>query len=934
MPASAATTWCSGWTARRSGFTQMGGEGANWIGEAPFSKRAHVFQNLGDGTYNHSGYLAIRAAIASGVNITYKILFNDAVAMTGGQTQRRRPHGAADRAPGRGRRRQARRRRHRRAGQISDRTPTGRAGSRSITATISTRCSASLPRSPAVTVLIYDQTCAAEKRRRRKRGQFPDPDKRVIINELVCEGCGDCGVQSNCVSVQPLETEFGRKRTIDQSSCNKDFSCVKGFCPSFVTVHGAQLKKGSAVAAPADLPPLPEPALPDDRPDLRHHRHRRRRHRRRHRSARSSAWRRISKARASACIDMAGPRAEGRRGVQPHPHRRQAGRHPRHPRRGARRRSGARRRHRGRRQQEGARRGEAGRTHDGRQHRRVPARRLHPQRRLLAADRAAQARDRDGGRARAARHFIDASRLATALFGNSIGANMFMLGYAYQLGALPLSAAGDRAGDRAQRRSGGDEHRRVPLGPPRRGRSRRRSKQLARADGAPIRRASCRSRSTRSSRAASPSSPPTRMPPMRARYRDAGREGDGRRGREGAGQVRACRGGRALSVQADGLQGRVRGRAALHRRRVPRAGRATSSTATTCASSSISRRRCSRAAITRTGVPRKMTFGPWMLPAFRLLAKLKFLRGTAFDPFGYTPERRTERKLIADYEAMLDEVLRQADAGQPSPRGRACGDPGEDPRLRPRQAAPSHGRQGRRGGAARAVPRRRRRRCSRRRNKPCRYARADSFPQRICDLTPRRLDRAPRCLIKWSKDMRQKPIAGRRRRWRCRMQPAVQGATPWRRCRRAGGYVSQAVDSQRRSCCAAVRRSGTRISASGRPGPGTRCSTRCAPSRSASATLGLAARRQGRRSSAPTGRGSTGRCARRRRSARVPVPVYADCGRRRDGLRARARRGHDRGRRGPGAGRQDPVGLRPRCRSSRTSSTTSRAACATTITRG
>src|SRR6202035_5766080 len=116
---------------------------------------------------------------------------------------------------------------------------------------------------PGCTVLIYDQTCAAEKRRRGKRGQFPDADKRVIINELVCEGCGDCGVQSNCVSVQPLETEFGRKRTIDQSSCNKDFSCVKGFCPSFVTVEGAQLKRGQGVATPAELSGLPEPKLPD-----------------------------------------------------------------------------------------------------------------------------------------------------------------------------------------------------------------------------------------------------------------------------------------------------------------------------------------------------------------------------------------------------------------------------------------------------------------------------------------------------------------------------------------------------------------------------------------------------------------------------------------------------------------------------------------------
>ena len=262
MPASAATTWCSGWTARRSGYTQMGGEGANWIGEAPFSTRPHVFQNLGDGTYNHSGYMAIRAAIASNINITYKILFNDAVAMTGGQSNdggltvqqiaaRSRPKApsASSSSPtSRTNIRTARR---------------GRRASPSITATSSTRCRRSCRKFPASRVLIYDQTCAAEKRRRRKRGTFPDPDKRVIINELVCEGCGDCGVQSNCVSVQPLETEFGRKRTIDQSSCNKDFSCVKGFCPSFVTVHGATLKKGVGVAADHGLPPLPEPALPE-----------------------------------------------------------------------------------------------------------------------------------------------------------------------------------------------------------------------------------------------------------------------------------------------------------------------------------------------------------------------------------------------------------------------------------------------------------------------------------------------------------------------------------------------------------------------------------------------------------------------------------------------------------------------------------------------
>src|SRR5262249_8676017 len=244
------------------GFTQMGGEGANWIGEAPFSKRKHVFQNIGDGTYNHSGYMAIRAAIASGVNMTYKILFNDAVAMTGGQ---RNDGGlSVDQIA-----RQVAAEGAKRVVVVSDepwKYPSGTDWPKGLTIHHRDELDAvqrELAQVPGCTVLIYDQTCAAEKRRRRKRGQFPDPDRRVVINELLCEGCGDCGVQSNCVSVQPLGAAFGRKRVIDQSSCNKDFSCLKGFCPSFVTVEGAQLRKGNGVAAPADAGPLPEPELPD-----------------------------------------------------------------------------------------------------------------------------------------------------------------------------------------------------------------------------------------------------------------------------------------------------------------------------------------------------------------------------------------------------------------------------------------------------------------------------------------------------------------------------------------------------------------------------------------------------------------------------------------------------------------------------------------------
>jgi indolepyruvate ferredoxin oxidoreductase len=240
--------------------TQMGGEGANWIGQAPFTLENHIFQNLGDGTYSHSGLLAIRAAAAASINITYKILFNDAVAMTGGQ-----PVEGALTVP-----------------QIAQQVLAE--GARKIVVVSDEPGkypkNASFPKqteirhrddldivqrqlrdTPGLTVLIYDQTCAAEKRRRRKRGLYPDPPKRVFINEAVCEGCGDCSDKSNCISVQPVETELGRKRRVDQSSCNKDFSCLKGFCPSFVTVHGGSVRKASEPDAAPALASLSEPPI-------------------------------------------------------------------------------------------------------------------------------------------------------------------------------------------------------------------------------------------------------------------------------------------------------------------------------------------------------------------------------------------------------------------------------------------------------------------------------------------------------------------------------------------------------------------------------------------------------------------------------------------------------------------------------------------------
>jgi indolepyruvate ferredoxin oxidoreductase len=234
------------WMDRNSALcTQMGGEGVPWVGSSPFTSTKHIFANLGDGTYFHSGSLAIRASVAAKVNITYKILYNDAVAMTGGQ-------------------------------HVDGDMPVWRVAQQVMAEGV-TKCwivseqpdvykdRAGIPNGVDVlhrdmlmkiqheareiagtTVIIYDQTCAAEKRRRRKRGQYPDPAKRVVINSAVCEGCGDCSVQSNCVSVMPLETEYGRKRQINQTACNKDFSCIKGFCPSFVTIEGGHLRKTEA----------------------------------------------------------------------------------------------------------------------------------------------------------------------------------------------------------------------------------------------------------------------------------------------------------------------------------------------------------------------------------------------------------------------------------------------------------------------------------------------------------------------------------------------------------------------------------------------------------------------------------------------------------------------------------------------------------------
>ena len=248
----------------------MGGEGVPWVGQQPFSKEKHVFANLGDGTYFHSGILAIRQSIAAGVNITYKILYNDAVAMTGGQKVGERPEGHS-------------------VSQIAH-AMLAEGAIKTIVVTDEPEKYDTIELPPSVnvhhrdeldaiqrefrtiqgtTVIIYDQTCATEKRRRRKRGTLNEASERVVIHPLVCEGCGDCGVQSNCISIEPLETPFGRKRQIKQSTCNKDFSCIKGFCPSFVTVRGGRLRQqGASAAALAVLhETLPEPVIPTLAPE-------------------------------------------------------------------------------------------------------------------------------------------------------------------------------------------------------------------------------------------------------------------------------------------------------------------------------------------------------------------------------------------------------------------------------------------------------------------------------------------------------------------------------------------------------------------------------------------------------------------------------------------------------------------------------------------
>ena len=696
--------YMSQWMDRQTlGYTQMGGEGANWIGEAPFSKTPHVFQNLGDGTYNHSGNMAIRAAIASGTTMTYKILFNDAVAMTGGQAndggltvEQIARQVAAEGA--------------KRVVVVTDepwKYPRDTDWPRGLTVHHRDELDAvqrDLSLVPGVSILIYDQTCAAEKRRRRKRGTFPDPDKRVVINDLVCEGCGDCGVKSNCVSVQPLMTEWGRKRTIDQSSCNKDYSCVKGFCPSFVTVHGAKLKHGEGIAEPADWPALPTPSVP-----LMNHPY-------------SIIVTGIGgtgvvtiggilgmaahlEGKGIGVIDMAGL---AQKGGAVYSHIRIANTP----------------------EEIHAIRVAAGgadlviggdivvvgtKKVLGARSSRAPASSSIPSNSCPATSRATPTiRCRpSGSSAPSRRRRPETQRISSMPREDCLRPRRprhreptwSCVGYAYQIGASAAIGGSDREGDRAQRRGRGDERHRVPLGPPRRRRSGGDPGAAEAADRHCARLARALAILRRNRRAARRI--PHRLPEraLRAALSRLGREGENRRGHEGAGRVRAVGSGRALSVQADGLQGRIRGGAALHRHVFRRAREVDL------------RRRQSAARVPPraafAGAPRqghrRAEEDVVRAVAARRLRRAEEIQGAARHPArSVRLQRRAQNRAALDRGVLGSSGRdhRTSDAEQSCSAVDLAVSAGKNPRFRSRQAAAFDRRQGRGSRSARAIPRR------------------------------------------------------------------------------------------------------------------------------------------------------------------------------------------------------------------------------------
>jgi indolepyruvate ferredoxin oxidoreductase len=637
-------------------FTQMGGEGAPWIGIQPFTGTKHMFANIGDGTYYHSGLLSVRAAVGANVNLTYKILYNDAVAMTGGQPvdgpltvpmvtrqvasegvkkvvvvtdQPEKYQGTTDFAPG---------------------------------VTVHHRddldaVQRELREIPGVTVLVYDQTCAAEKRRRRKRGTFPDPQKRVVINDLVCEGCGDCSVKSNCLSVVPVETEFGRKRAIDQSTCNKDYSCVKGFCPSFVTVEGGRLRKRPAAGRRAGSD-LPRPVIPTlDGPygilvtgiggtgvvtigallGMAAH----------------------IEGKGVAVLDMTGL---AQKGGSVYAHIRIANRPEEiHAVRIA---AGEARVVLGcdmivAASDEAIAKMQAGtRAVINADMAPTGAFTRDPDLRIPGQDMADAIRDACGADCV---DFVDATELATALLGDSIATNLFMVGFAWQKGLVPLAESSivqaiELNGAAVESNKAAFEWGR-----------------RAAADLASVEAAAAPAEAKPESHRLSPSADEAiaRRREFLAAYQN---EGYARRYVEFVERVRAAEQAKAPgSAALTAAVARYLFKLMAYKDEYEVARLYT-------ATDFLDRVKQQfegdyelklhlapplwAKADPATGEPRKRTYGPWMLGAMRMLARLKGLRGTPLDVFGYGTERRTERRLIDDYRRVVEELLQSLEAAR------------------------------------------------------------------------------------------------------------------------------------------------------------------------------------------------------------------------------------------------------------------------------
>ncbi len=634
-------------------FTQMGGEGVTWVGQAPFSKTGHVFANLGDGTYFHSGILAIRAAVAAGVNITYKILYNDAVAMTGGQAV----DGPLDPAMIT---RQVAAEGVQRIVVVSDdpeKYPLGVDWAPGVTVEHRDdldRVQKELRETAGVTVLLYDQTCAAEKRRRRKRGRYPDPPRRVFINEAVCEGCGDCSVKSNCVSVVPVETEFGRKRAIDQSSCNKDYSCLNGFCPSFVTVHGGKIRKQQKAregAGTAVWEALPEPQPP----------------------ALDSPYGIVItgvggtgvvtigallgmaahlEGRGCSVLDMAGLAQKGGAVVShvrlaPQPDDIHAVRIS----------AGSARLVLGCDLVVAAGFEALSKMTTGRTRAVINSHQVMTGDFTRKPDLAFPGDEMERLIAEAAgpgqADFLDATRIATALLGDSIATNLFMLGYAWQKGLVPLGA---EAIDKAIELNGVavEANRAAFLW------GRRAAHDLAAVEKAAAPRAEPKSHDLSKSLDELVSRRVAELTEYQnaayaARYsalveKTKAAEASRTPGYAGLTEAVARYYFKLLAVKDEYEVARLYSAPAF-RRGLREQFAGDYKLSLHMAPPLLAQRDL------ETGHLKKREFGPWILTAMQVLAKLKGLRGTPLDIFGYSAERRMERKLIADYETLMDEVL-------------------------------------------------------------------------------------------------------------------------------------------------------------------------------------------------------------------------------------------------------------------------------------